>query len=159
MVELIVTVGAIGFCWYGYKSSTMASAAHGRVRKVSMTENGFEWPPTGHYDFEIVGETYYQSAIKKLAEQNDEPVYEKEYKALLVPDDGNKNDDKAVRVDIEGMTVGHLSGEDALSFRRRLGAKKLAGQITSCKAIICGGGVRNGEKCKYGVYLNIKEFS
>jgi hypothetical protein len=159
MVELIATVGVIGFCWYGYKSSTMASAAHGPVRKVSVSEHGFEWPNTGHYDFEIVGETYYQSAIEKLAEQNDEPVYEKDYKALLVPDDGNKDDDNAVRVDIEGMTVGHLSKEDASSFRRRLGAKKLAGKITSCKAIICGGGVRNGVKCSYGVYLNIKEFS
>ena len=84
---------------------------------------------------------------------------EKEYKALLIPDNGNKYDDKAVRVDIEGMTVGHLSREDARSFRRRLGAKKLTGQITSCKAIVCGGGVRNGEKWKYGVSLNIKEFS
>ena len=96
---------------------------------------------------------------QKLAEQNDEPVYEKEYIALLVPDDSNKYDDKAVRVDIEGSTVGHLSREDARSFRRRLGAKRLSGQITSCRAIICGGGVRDGEKCKYGVYLNIKEFS
>jgi hypothetical protein len=31
-------------------------------------------------------------------------VSEKEYKALLIPDNGNKYDDKAVRVDIEGMT-------------------------------------------------------
>jgi hypothetical protein len=158
MVELMVTVGVISFCWYAYKSSTIASSAHGSVRAVSISENGFEWPHTGHYDFEIVGETYYQSAIKKLAEQNDAPVYEKEYKALLVPDDGNKYDDKAVRVDIEGKTVGHLSREDARSFRRRLGAKRLTGRITFCKAIICGGGVRNGEKCKYGIYLNINEF-
>lgn len=158
-MEFVATIFFIALCWYAYKSWIKASVARGSTRKRSTPEHVFEWPDTGDYDFEIVGESYYQETIKGLAGQNDMYVSEREYQALLIPDDGNEHDDKAVRVEIGGMTVGHLSRENARSFRRRLRAKKLTGQITTCKAIVRGGGVRDGEKWHYGVALNIKEFS
>jgi hypothetical protein len=128
-----------------------------RIRKNPIPQAVYEWPDHGD-EFDIVGESHYQGAIKSLAGPNDEHVRNKEYRAFLVPEDNNPYDNKAVRVDIEGMTVGYLSRDDAPSFRRRLAAKKLAGQITACKAWVIGGRGPNGEKWSYGICLGIKEF-
>jgi hypothetical protein len=128
------------------------------TRKIKIPDNVYEWSDAGGFNCDIVGESYYQYAIKQLAGQNNEYVEEREYKAFLIPEDDNPHDNKAVRIDISGSTVGYLSRENARSFRRRLGAKKLTGQITSCKAIVTGGQPWEGNTSYYGVCLNIKEF-
>lgn len=127
---------------------------------ASTTTQGeiFKWPETGVYDFEIVGESYYQTALKKHAGEHGLDGTDKKCVAFLIPDDNNKYDDKAVRIDIGIDTVGHLSRDDARSFRRRLGAKKLTGQITSCSALIKGGFAKNGAQVGYGIWLDLKEF-
>ncbi|MCH9638176.1 MAG: hypothetical protein K0U40_01660, partial [Betaproteobacteria bacterium] len=93
-------------------------------------------------------------------ESNDENNVMPTFTAYLIPDDTNENDDKAVRVDINGAQVGNLSRENARSFRRRLRAKKLSVQITSCQAIITGIGnhEQDGQEKHYSVKLNIKPF-
>lgn len=119
----------------------------------------FRWPSTGAFMFDIVGESYYQSALKALAGEHGDREPQGDYEAVLIPDDGNEHDDKAVRVEINGQTVGHLSSGDARSFRRRLGAKQLKGQRTACGARIVGGWVKKtGERVSYGVQLNLKTF-
>jgi hypothetical protein len=158
MLELLATVGFFAACWYGYKGWIIRSAGPKAIRKPLSTENLFEWPDEGNYHCEIVGESFYQPAIKRLAGTDNEHVNEKEFKAFIVPDNDNRHDDRAVRIDIEGMTVGHLSREDARSFRRRLKSKNLTDQITLCKALIVGGDGWNGNPSFYGVCLNIKEF-
>lgn len=126
--------------------------------------NIYAWPGLMEYDFEVVGESYYQEAIKKIAKQqeakyaNNQDAKIEPLTAYLIPDDYNQYDDKAVRVDIHGMQVGHLSREDARSFRRRLGAKKLTGQITTCGALITGGHIKNGKQADYGIALDIEQF-
>ena len=53
------------------------------------------------------------------------------------------------------MTVGHLSREDARRFRKLLQDKGLEGQVTSCSAVIRGGGeAYDGEELYYGVFLS-----
>lgn len=124
----------------------------------------YEWPEQEDYDFdfEIVGESHYQSAISKIyqtwaEEQGNKSILPLD--AYLIPEDNNPYDNKAVRVDINQFTVGYLSREDARSFRRRLGAKKLSGQITKCKAIITGGfELEDGSTASYGVALDMKPF-
>lgn len=124
----------------------------------------FAWPPLMEFDFEVVGESHYQDAIEKIAKlqeakyTNNPDAEIQELTAYLIPDDNNPYDDKAVRIDIDGMQVGHLSREDARSFRRRLGAKKLTGQITTCGAKLIGGYVKDGKQLSYGVVLDIKPF-
>lgn len=156
-MEAVLTIIFLVACWYGYRAWIKNSAGTGAVRARVAPKNIYEWPDEGHYDFEIVGESFYQSAIKKLAGVNNENK-EQEHKAFLIPENNNPYDDKAVRVEINGMTVGHLSRENARSFRRRLGSKKLTGQVTSCKAIVTGGEGWDGRESFYGVCLNIKEF-
>jgi hypothetical protein len=117
----------------------------------------YEWPDEGD-EFDIVGESHYQKSIKILAGPHDEHVYNKEYRAFLIPENDNPYDKKAVRVDIEGMTVGYLSREDAPDFRESLREKKLTGKITACKAIVIGGRGPNGEIWSYGIRLSLNLF-
>lgn len=118
-----------------------------------------EWPRLDEFEFEVVGESFYQEAIRKIAGEHGKESANVETMALLIPDENNPHDEKAVRIDINGMTVGHMSRQDARSFRRRLGAKKLGPVVTTCHALIVGGHtMRDGSKASNGVQLDIKPF-
>jgi hypothetical protein len=130
-----------------------------RRQVAASSAPAFHWPPLGEFDFEIVGESHYQSEISRLAGNHGDHGANAEHVALLIPEDSNPHDSKAVAVAISGQTVGYLTREDARSFRRRLSQKGLKDQVTSCQACIAGGGTRrNGERLFYGVRLDIKPF-
>jgi len=166
----IVAAVAIGYLisWnIGIVIALIVFYARGRIKRVSISTRAtaiipddiFHWKPTDYYDFEVVGESNYQSALEYLAGNHGRESADVECTAMLIPENNNRYDDKAIRVDIDDMTVGYLSREDARSFRRRLGAKKLTNQVTTCDAIIHGGFIRkNGERAFYGVSLAIKTF-
>lgn len=135
-----------------------ASRGTNKPSKASF-QDAFSWPPLGEFDFEVVGESNYQSAIAEIAGQHGEEGATMECVAQLIPEDDNRYDPKAIAVRINGRMVGYLSREDARSFRRRLGQKGLTGRTTSCAACIVGGGTkRSGERLFYGVKLDIKPF-
>jgi hypothetical protein len=116
----------------------------------------FAWPDIGNYDFEIVGENNYQANIDAILKNTKADFYTAE----LVPEPNNQYDPKAVRVDINGLVVGYLSRDDARSFNRRLGNKKISGMTTICKADFTGGHMlKSGETASYGVLLDIKPFN
>jgi hypothetical protein len=133
---------------------------HKPPKKKNIPTAEFEWPYSGNFDFEIVGESYYQAALKNLVGDPDKHGTTGELTAHLIPEDQNPHDDKAVRVDINGYTVGYMSRDDARSFRRRLTNKKLTSKVTSCKAVILGGGIHTQTKqnLSYGVWLDLKPF-
>jgi hypothetical protein len=156
---VIVTVILAYFVWprkmrgvHGGRANPLSAA---RV-VATPTSQGYHWNDSEHFDFEVVGESFYQNALTAISSRTPERSL---VIASIIPDGANKHDNLAVRIDIDGRTVGHLSREDARSFRRRLGAKKLTGQITTCDAEIRGGGARkNGEKLSFGVFLRLKQF-
>lgn len=116
-------------------------------------DNLFEWPKLDNFEVGAVGESHYQQTLTTLIEQGIE------HQAVLYPDDDNEYDNKAVAVFISGLLVGYLDRDEARSFRRRLGSKKLTGQATRCHAHLTGGHVmRNGDKASIGVALDIKPF-
>lgn len=117
------------------------------------------WPARGDFDFDIVGESSYQEALKLAAGDHGDRNDGIACTALLVPEDQNPYDNKAVRVDINNRTVGYLSRENARSYRRRLAGKKIGMAVTSCDALIVGGYILGtGERAMYGVKLDIKPF-
>ncbi len=123
------------------------------------TAAGTEWPPLGIYEFEVVGESNYQDALKKLAGEHGRESARVKCTAEIIPEDSNPYDSKAVAVKIQNQLVAYLSKEEARMFRRRLGQKGLSGKTTTCAAIIVGGGIRkNGERLFYGVKLDLKPF-
>lgn len=155
-MALIYLLAAIAI-FYAVKAwlGSMSSAASG----ITDTSGLFEWPPLMEFDFEVVGESFYQPALKALAGDHGDDSSNLLVKAVLVPDSKNPHDDKAVRVEVEGLKVGHLSRADARSFRRRLGAKKLGQQPTCCQAMITGGHrLKDGGRAHYGLMLDIKPF-
>lgn len=117
-----------------------------------------EWSDGGSFSFEIVGEANYQPTLRRLVGSENAARGDSLFTAKLVPENGNAYDDKAVGVYIGGQKVGHLSRQEARSFRRRLGAKKLTGCVTTCPATIFGGRVVDGKTQSLGVWLDLKPF-
>jgi hypothetical protein len=104
----------------------------------------------GLFDVEVVGESNYHRAIKRLRGASVRT------QATLVLEDSNPYDDHAVRVDIEGETVGYLDRENARAYRReleRVGHPRLVG---TCAAKIVGGRKpTDGSKDMFGVLLDL----
>ena len=74
-----------------------------------------------------------------------------QWTATLVLDDTNRYDPgNAVRVEINGQQVGHLSKEDARQYRRVCGGVRRF----DCPAIIIA--VRGNAVCDYGVRLDLE---
>jgi len=119
----------------------------------------FAWPALSKFQFRIDGEPQYQPILEKLATQIKKNKKRNDtmpaLKAYLIPD----NTHKLVQVKIDDKIVGHLNIGNARSFRRRLSAKKLAGQTTVCNALIGGGEFEDGRKQYYNVMLDLKPFT
>jgi hypothetical protein len=154
---ILATVAAVIIYWMFRQRDRDETAQ--RRHDATAPAAAFRWPALGEFDFEVVGESHYQQALRRLAQPHDEHGADKQCVAELIPERDNPHDPQAVRVAIDGNTVGYLSRDDARSFRRRLSSRKRGGQVTACDAVIRGGGVRDdGERLFYGVWLDIKPF-
>jgi hypothetical protein len=150
--------------WFIYRIFVTRSGTQSDTQKQSIKTPSepplTHWESLNEFEFEIVGESFYQPALAALASPyDDSSLGSAIFKAVLVPEDNNRYDKLAVRVDINGLNVGHLSKDDARSFRRRLSSRKKTGAVTSCDAIITGGFTkRDGSQAHFGVRLDIKPF-
>jgi len=116
----------------------------------------------GTYSFEVVGESNYQSAFDRIFGEKEEDGIDEEVMAELIPDDDNKYDKNAIRVAINGMTVGYLPRKLAKQFRAELGKSGLGKQHRSlhARAKVKGGWDRgDGDTGMYGVWLDLPEAS
>jgi len=101
---------------------------------------------------DIYGESNYQPALSKAYRRHGGTGSDLKVSATLVPEQNNKHDSNAVRVEIDGSTVGYLPREKAAEYRASLGA-----QSGQCGAKITGGHERyNGERAFFGVKLNMR---
>ena len=102
----------------------------------------------------VVGESHYQSALRDAARGG--VVRERdlgnaiEVMAVLIPELSNEYDANAVRVDVNGRTVGYLAREDAAQYQPALLELAAGGQHGTCVGRIMGGGSRN-----YGIFLHL----
>lgn len=105
----------------------------------------------GTFSFEIVGESYYQATLKRIAGPKDETGKEHYCEAVLVCEDDNQHDKDAVAVKIMGSKVGHLSRTDSKEFRYQL--KKHHPQMPRVKveAVVVGGWKDAESEGHYGV--------
>jgi hypothetical protein len=110
----------------------------------------------GTYSLDIVGESKYQSALEEICGGRTEEGHKKIVQATLIHEDDNPYDNKAIRVDIGGMSVGYLSRENARQYRKRLNEAGHPGITTTCSAMIVGGWDCGGDdKGHFGVKLDI----
>lgn len=154
----------VAAAWLVWKASSQrndsprASPKRASQRAAAQSEN-FAWPSLGRFDFEVVGESHCQDALRRFAGDHGTASAETQCVAELHLDSLNAHDKSAVEVRVQGERVGFLSRNNARSFRRRLGAKKLGGQRTYCDAMIVGGWTdHGGEKKHYGIRLDMKPF-
>lgn len=125
------------------------------VADKSRGQDIFQWPGSGGFLFELAGESHYQPALRALAGKHGDEEAQADYTATLVVDE-DAQDHKAVRVEIGGVVIGFLGGQESRSFRSRVSALKLGGRKTACAARICGGRVNDqGERAAYGVRLDM----
>lgn len=125
---------------------------------AKSNEPSYRWPDINGFEFEIVGESFYSSHLAALL-SHVEPGDSHPCTAVLVPESNNPHDPMAVSVWIDGGVVGHLSRDDARSFRRRLSSKKLSGMTTSCAALAHRGFMRkDGSAASDSVSLDMKPF-
>ncbi|KRQ92555.1 hypothetical protein [Bradyrhizobium valentinum] len=99
----------------------------------------------------VVGEVAYQEVLRYLYREKGGNGHDLKVVAVVTPEDGNEFDANAVRIDIDGRTVGYFSREMAVEYRAVLGAD--AGQ---CGAKIVGGfELEDGNIANFGVKLNL----
>ena len=110
----------------------------------------------GSYEFDVVGESYYQDALERICGGRTKSGVEKKVVAMLVLEDSNPHDKLAVRVDVDGKPVGYLSRDEARQYRKRLQEQGFPELIATCNALIVGGWDRGGgDRGHFGVRLDL----
>lgn len=109
--------------------------------------------PTGTFDVIVVGVSFYQEALEKICGNKREEGVKLFAQANIVPYDDNPHDAHAVRVEIGGETVGHLSRKNAILWRSKMISDNHSG-VVKCPAKI-GWDKNYDEEGSYGVWLNI----
>lgn len=114
-------------------------------------------PGNDEYEMEIVGESHYQTHLRRVCGGCDEDGVDLETDAVIVFDNGNPHDAQAVKVMIDGGTVGHLSREAARTFRKKIAQSQFKQHDQfRCKALIRGGWDRGGgDTGMFGVRLDV----
>jgi hypothetical protein len=117
-------------------------------RPDSVTPNAiFGGPET----LVVLGESFYQDALQKIAGHTNEHV-RIPVTATLLPEVDNPYDANAISVTIYGLKVGHLSRDDAATFRPGLlELQRRVGAAIALPGVVVGGG--KGRPF-YGVFLN-----
>jgi hypothetical protein len=110
----------------------------------------------GTFTFDIVGEASYQPALESLCGGRTEDGADVVTEARLVCEDSNRYDSNAVRVDIDGNTVGYLSRDSARHYRKELERRGHGKRDVLCEAEIRGGWDRGeNDRGHFGVKLDL----
>ena len=111
----------------------------------------------GKFEFAVLGVSRYRSALEKICDAGQPDP--KTVEALLVPEDANPRDKSAVRVEVEGRTVGYLPTEIAEAYRRRLLESGYPGARSRCKARIIARmhSSMGGRTADYSVRLDLPQ--
>ncbi len=114
----------------------------------------------GLYACPTVGESNYQDALEAICGGRTEDAASHDCIAHLILEDSNPYDNQAVRVDIEGRTIGYLSREMARRFRISLRPTGKLRAVLTCNARIGGGWdrERRGKHSRghFGVQLDLR---
>jgi hypothetical protein len=105
--------------------------------------------------YEIVGEASYQAELERTAGPKTEQGVDVRCEILLVCESGNRHDRLAVRVDLNGETVGYLARDDARAFRQMLAEEGERGAEVRAPAVITGGWRRPNSEGHFGIALDL----
>ncbi|WP_180031649.1 hypothetical protein [Acinetobacter sp. YH12245] len=136
-MEIVIAIIVGVVIWYVLKAKKAAS-------ETSINPN----PNNISYTYDIVGEQAYQNNLKKIAGPKEEESKFFECYANVSSDPFNQYDKNAIKVEINGLTVGYIS---------KVEAAKLAGRVINktVPAVIDGGWLDDDGEGSYGVKLAI----
>jgi HIRAN domain len=127
----------------------------GSARTTSSGSFG-HLPGPGTFEIEVVGESHYQGTLENICGGRSEDGANKIVEATIILESNNPHDNKAVRIDIDGQTVGYLPRESARVYRRKLKKAGYPLPTCTCFAVIRGGWDRGGDDRGYfGVRLDL----
>jgi hypothetical protein len=110
----------------------------------------------GGFALPVVGESHYRRNFDRVCGKTAEGANNMIVQAVLVCECDNPHDPDAVRIDVEGLPVGHLSRAMAKKYRARLAAVSLDERPRSCRAMVRGGWDRGGDdQGEYGIRLDL----
>lgn len=110
----------------------------------------------GTFETEVVGESHYQAALARICGGITEDGAHHRCQAVLIPEPDNPNDRNAVRVEIDGATVGYLNRQQAKAYQKELRRQRLSGRTLTVEAVIQGGWDRGGgDRGMFGVRLDM----
>lgn len=107
----------------------------------------------------VVGESFHQQALEAICgRRNGERIFHS-CEATLVVELHNEHDANAIRVDVAGRPVGHLSRADAAAYRSLLVELREAGYEAMCPAFIAGRAADDphATTTNLGVFLNMAD--
>jgi len=126
------------------------------IASETLPRNLIELTGMGKFSLPVVGESYYQDNLKQICGEYSADGINNISKAALIHADDNQYDSEAIRVEISGKTVGHMSKTDARMYRKYMRSKGWSGLTALCKAKITGGWDRGqGDVGNYGVSLDL----
>ena len=160
-LNIVIIILALVTLYFLLKGGPRAAAPVGKPAGGSYTplpqgEPMHHWSDGGRFQLEVLGESRYSDTIRALAGEHGDLPADAHYKALLLVDDNNPYEDKAVAVFLNQQMVGYLAPKDAAMFRQMLARQEIAGQLTSCDAVIRGGQLFDGKRMAYAVLLDIE---
>jgi hypothetical protein len=110
----------------------------------------------GAYSFDVVGEIHYQEILESICGGRTKKGHRLEVEAYLVPENDGPYGRNAVRVYIQGLTVGYLHWKSAPIFREQMKETGVAGAAAKCNAIIVGGWDHaTGDRGYFGVRVDL----
>ena len=152
LVVVATVLVSVAFGKWSSKRSTDPAPAW--VRSAQAT-GPVTLKPAGDFAFGIVGESFRQDELERLAGERTDEAVEVEYEATLVQEINNPHDRNAVSVRLGGLAVGYLDREDAKAYRLRMAEIGLGQRDAICRALICGGWRRKSGDGHYGVRLDL----
>ena len=125
---------------------------HGGDRGVSLPQIEGD----DSFSLAVVGESSYQAALERICGRRTRDGHDVVTLASLTLEDDNPHDSMAVRVAIQGQTVGYLTRDKARAYRDRLAARGHLQPAATCRARIRGGWYRGADDVgSYGVQLDV----
>lgn len=124
---------------------------------IGVPKTSLIMEPTGFFNFDVVGESHYQHALKKIAGPESRGGKQHVCDAMVVHQPDNRHDGNACAVVIEGLLVGYLPRSEAKTLVSVIKSKEEpSGFAVQCKACVTGGWIADsGNSGKYGVLLDI----
>jgi hypothetical protein len=111
------------------------------------------------FQLRITGEEYYQNVLEAICGPHLRAGVNRLETAWLILGDKNNRNKNAVRVEIQGKTVGYLTPQAAISYCRKLIERNTPTAVGRCQAMIKGGWISSdGRKGPYEVWLDTPPF-